>query len=47
MFENNGENVTGTLCEGPSLSRCFPAKQRRPCHHPATARVKGNKEVNN
>ena len=39
-------NGTGTPCEVPLPGRCFPAQQREPSHHPATARVKWNKEVN-
>ena len=46
IFENNGANGTGTPCEGPSPGRCFPAQQRGPERHPATARVKWNGEVN-
>ena len=46
IFEKNGVNGTGTPCEGPSPGRCSLAQQRGPGRHPATARVKCNKEVN-
>ena len=46
IFENNGVNGTGTLCEGPSPSRCSLEQQRGPGRYPATARVKWNKKVN-
>ena len=45
IFENNGVNWTGTPCKAPSPGRCFPAQQRGPACHPATARVKWNMEV--
>ena len=46
IIENNSVNGTGTLCEGPSPSRCSPAQQRGPGRHPAAARVSWKKEVN-
>ena len=39
-------NATGTPCEGPSPGRFSLAQQRGPGRHPATARVKWNKEEN-
>ena len=45
IFENNGVNGTGIPCEGPSPSRCCPAQHWGSGCHPATARVKWNKEV--
>ena len=44
-YENNGVNRTGTPCEGLSPGRCSPAQQRGPGRHPATARMKWNKEM--
>ena len=46
IFENKGVNRTGTPCEDSSHDKCFPAQQRGPGCHPATVRVKWNKEVN-
>ena len=46
IFENNGVNGTGTPCEGPSPGRRSLGQQRGSGRHPATARVKWNKEVN-
>ena len=46
IFENNGVNGTGTPGEGPLHDRCSPAHQQGPGCHPATARVKRNKEIN-
>ena len=46
VFEDNGVNRTGTEREGSSPGRCSPAQQRGPGRHPATARLKWNKEVN-
>ena len=46
VFEDNGVNRTGTEREGSSPGRCSPAQQRGPGRHPATARMKWNKEVN-
>ena len=45
IFENNGTNGTGTLCEGPSPGRCSPAQQRGAGRHPQTVTVKWNKEA--
>ena len=50
MYENididNDMNVTGTLCEGLSSSRCPVDEQHRPDRHHATARKSWNREVN-
>ena len=46
IFEHNGVNRTGTECEGSSSSKCSPAQQRGLGRHPATARMKWDKEVN-
>jgi len=46
IFEDNGVNGTGTLCEGVSPGRCSPVQQRGPGRYPATARKKWSKEVN-
>ena len=46
IFENNSVNETVAPCESPSRSRFSPTQQWSPSRHPATARVKLNKEVN-
>ena len=46
IFEHNDVNRTGTECEGSSSGRCSTAQQRGPGRHPATARMKWDKEVN-
>ena len=46
IFENNSVNGTGTPCESPLPGMCSQVQQWGPGRHPATARVKWNKEVN-
>ena len=46
VVQDNGVNRTGAEREGSSPGRCSPAQQRGPGRHPATARMKWNKEVN-
>ena len=46
FFENSAVNKTETPCEGPFPGRCSLAQQWRLVCHPATARVRWNKEVN-
>ena len=46
IFENNGINGMGAPCEGPLSGGCSSAQEHGPGHHPVTARVKWNKEVN-
>lgn len=42
---DNGMNGTGAFSEGASSSKCPVGEQRRPGHHPATARMMWNKDV--
>ena len=43
---DNGMNGTGAFGEGASSGRCPVDEQGRPGHHPATARMMWNKDVN-
>ena len=46
IFEQSGVNRTGTECEGFSSGRCSPKTAAGLGLHPATARMKWDKEVN-